>query len=58
MNVKEEVIALVKTLPDDTTIEEIMYHLHVKQKVLKGLKDIEEGRAHTLEEVKQMAKKW
>jgi len=57
-SVKEEVISLVKKMPDDITLDEIMYHLYVKQKILKGLKDIEEGKTYTLEEVKEMSKKW
>lgn len=57
-SVKEEVISLVKELPDDITLDEIMYHLYVKQKIIRGLKDIEDGKTYTLEEVKEMAKKW
>ena len=57
-SIKEEVISLVKQLPDDITLDEIMYHLYVKQKILRGLKDIEDGKTFTLEEVKEMAKKW
>ena len=58
MTVKKEVISLVKQLPDDITLDEIMYRLYVKQKTIRGLKDIEEGKTYTIEEVKEMAKKW
>jgi predicted transcriptional regulator len=57
-SVKEEVISLLHELPDDITLDEIMYHLYVKQKIIKGLKDIEDGNTYTHEEVKEMAKKW
>ncbi|MHA1105704.1 MAG: hypothetical protein ACTSPN_08285 [Promethearchaeota archaeon] len=57
-SVKEEVISLLHELPDDITLDEIMYHLYVKQKIIKGLKDIENGNTYTHEEVKEMAKKW
>ena len=57
-SVKEEVISLLRELPDDITLDEIMYHLYVKQKIIKGLKDIEDGNTYTHEEVKEMAKKW
>ena len=57
-SVKEEVISLLHKLPDDITLDEIMYHLYVKQKIIKGLKDIEDGNTYTHEEVKEMAKKW
>jgi predicted Zn-ribbon and HTH transcriptional regulator len=57
-SVKEEVISLLHELPDDITLDEIMHHLYVKQKIIKGLKDIEDGNTYTHEEVKEMAKKW
>lgn len=57
-SVKEEIISLLHELPDDITLDEIMYHLYVKQKIIKGLKDIEDGNTYTHEEVKEMAKKW
>ena len=41
---KEEVIQLIRQLPDDTTLEEIQYHLYVQQKVRRGMRDVEEGR--------------
>ncbi len=57
-SVKEEVISLLHELPDDITLDEIMHHLYVKQKIIKGLKDIVDGNTYTHEEVKEMAKKW
>ena len=30
---KEEVISLIKELPDDITLDDIIYHLYVKQKI-------------------------
>lgn len=57
-SVKEEIISLIKTLPDDITLNEIMYHIYVKQKIQKALKDIEDGKTYSHEEVKEMAKKW
>lgn len=42
--IKETVIDLIKSLPDDCTCEDIQYHLYVREKVEKGLKEVEEGR--------------
>jgi len=56
-HLKEEVIALIKKLPDDTTIDDIMYHLYVKKKLLAGLKSLEEEKAIPHEEVMETAKK-
>ncbi len=57
-SVKEEVIQLLKELPDDSTFEEIQYHLYVRQKIQYGIKDIEEGRTYTQEEMEKRMDKW
>jgi len=55
---KEEVIALIKELPEDITLDDIIYHLYVKQKLLKAKEDIAQGRTYSHEQVKDMAEKW
>jgi len=56
--VKQEVIELLKRLPEDCTLEDVQYHLYVLQKIERGLKDIEEGRVYTQEEVEKKMSKW
>jgi predicted transcriptional regulator len=56
--VKEEVIELIEKMPDDCTVEDILYELYLKQKVDKGLQDIQEGRVVEHEEVKQRMSRW
>jgi hypothetical protein len=56
-NIKEEVIKLIKDLPEDITLEDIQYHLFVKQKLLKAEKQISEGKAIPNEQVIDKAKK-
>ena len=51
--VKEEVVRLIASLPDDCTIEEIQYHLYVRQKVERGLAAIDEGRTVSQEEAER-----
>jgi len=55
---KKEVQELLNRLPDDCTLEEVQYHLYVVQKIEQGLKDIEEGRVYTQEEVEKKMSKW
>jgi hypothetical protein len=43
---KENIMQLIKELPDDVTLDDIMYHLYVKQKILRGLEDIKQGKLH------------
>lgn len=56
-SVKDEIISFLKTLPDDITLEKIIYHLFVKQKILNALDDVEQGRTYSHEEVKALIKK-
>lgn len=55
---KQEVKELLNRLPEDCTLEDVQYHLYVLQKVERGLKDAEEGRVYTQEEVEKMMAKW
>jgi predicted transcriptional regulator len=55
---KQEVMELLDDLPDDSTLEEIQYSLYVRQKIQRGLRDVEEGKTHTQEEVEKRMEKW
>ena len=56
-NLKEEIIDFIRKLPEDATIDDIMYHLYVKKKILAGIKDIEQGNVVPHEQVMENAKK-
>ncbi len=57
--VKEEIIKLIQELPDDATLEDIQYHLFVKQKLLRAEEQIKEGKTIPHEQVMEKArKKW
>jgi len=55
---KQEVSNLLNRLPDDCTLEDVQYHLYVLQKIERVLKDVEEGRVYTQEEVEKKMSKW
>jgi predicted transcriptional regulator len=57
LTAKQEVMELLKDLPDTSTLEEIQYHLYVRQKVQRGIQDVEEGRIYTQEEVEKRMEK-
>jgi len=57
-SIKDEVMSLIKKLPEDITLEEIMYHLYVKQQIIEGLQDIEQGKVYSLKEIKEISKQW
>ena len=55
---KEKVKKILDTLPDDSSFEDIQYHIYVRSKIEQGLKDIEEGSMLSLEQVeRKMTKK-
>jgi len=55
---KEKVNKILDTLPDDSSFEDIQYHICVRSKIEQDLKDIEEGSMLSLEEVeRKMTKK-
>ncbi len=56
--VKEQAIELIKSLPDDSTLEDIQYHLYVCQKIEHGLKAVDEGRVVSQEEAERRAAEW
>ncbi len=57
-NIKEIVISLINELPEDSSLEDIMEHLYVKQKILKGQRQLEAGQFYTHEEAKEIMTEW
>ena len=55
---KEEVRKLLDQLPDDSSLEDIQYHIYVREKIERGLTDVSEGRVLSQSEVERRASKW
>ena len=56
---KDKVRNLLDQLPDDCSLEDVLYHLYVQQKVAAGLADVEQGRTIPHEQVaEEMRRKW
>ena len=55
---KEEIRKLLDRLPDDASFEDIQYHIYVREKIQKGLTDVEAGRTLTQEEAERRMSKW
>jgi len=56
-NPKNEALKLIQSLPEDSTFEDIQYHIYVREKVEKGLADFEAGRTLSQTQVEEkMAK--
>lgn len=55
---KEEAIHIIEKLPADYSMDEIMAELYFKQQVEQGLRDTEEGRIYSHEQIKNMVYEW
>ena len=51
---KDEVVEMLRRLPDDVMIEEIEYHVSVMAGVERGLRAIEAGQTVTQAEVERL----
>jgi hypothetical protein len=57
-NAKREALDLIQQLPDDSSLEDIQYHLYVREKVQRGLRDLKSKRTLSQKEVERRMKKW
>jgi len=55
---KQEVEQLLHRLPDDSTLEDIQYHLYVLEKIKRGRADIAAGRTFSQDEARQRLSRW
>ncbi len=55
---KDEIREMLESLPDDASLEDIQYHIYVRQKVQRGLEAAREGRTLTHEEVVRRMSRW
>jgi predicted transcriptional regulator len=52
-SVKEEALRLIEDLPDNSTWEDVMYRIYVRQMIELGLADSEAGRVVSVEDVRK-----
>lgn len=58
MTVKEVAIELIRQLPDDTTLDDIMEELFIRRSIEERLRELDEEGGLSHEEVKQRLAKW
>jgi len=56
--VKQDVELLLQRLPDNSSVEDIQYHLYVLDKVRRGLEDARVNGTLSQEEVEARFSKW
>ncbi len=55
---KDQVHKLLEILPDDSSLEDIQYHIYVRQKIEQGLADVDAGRVLPQADVERHLAKW
>ncbi len=58
MLTKEKVKKTIDRLPDSFTVDQVVEVLVVLDKIEKGLKEVEEGKVYSTQQVKDQLKKW
>ncbi len=55
---KQEVLELIKELPDEVDVDEVIYRLYLRQKLESAEKDVREDRLVSHDEVVKETSKW
>ena len=58
MSVKTEVLKLIEGLPDNVTIEDILYKLYVRARIEGGIKELDEGKGISHEQAMEKIAEW
>ena len=58
VRIKQEVLAMIERLPDETSLDEIMAELYFRMQVDAGLAELDAGQGIPHEEVERRVSKW
>lgn len=56
--VKDKVIQMIKSLPEDVSIDDIIAELYFKLQIDAGLKELDEGKGIPHEKIEKRMSKW
>ncbi len=56
--IKQQVIRIIQSLPEEVTVDGIMAELYFKLQVDAGLKELDEGKGIPHEEVEKRMSRW
>lgn len=56
--IKDDVIQIIQSLPEEVTVDDIMAELYFKLQVDAGLRELDDGKGIPHEEVEQRVSKW
>lgn len=55
---KEEAIRVIQSLPDDCTMEDIHYHLYVREKIRRGQAAADAVEVVSQADIERLVKEW
>lgn len=55
---KQDALEAIQQLPDTVDFEEIVYRLYVLSKIDQGMKDVDEGKGISQEELAREIEQW
>lgn len=58
MSVKDEVIKLIQELPENVTVEDILYKLYARAKIEEGINELDAGKGLSHSEAMEQLKTW
>ncbi len=58
MTLKQKAIESISKLPDDASLEDMMYRLYVIDKVEKGMEELRDGSIVTSEDLQKEIDSW
>ena len=58
MSAKQDIIKFVQGLPEDATMEDILYKLYVRARIEEGIKELDEGKGIRHEDAMERISEW
>jgi hypothetical protein len=58
MTTKEAILEMIRKLPDNVTVADIMAELYFRQKVDQGLRELDEGKGVPNDQARARLQKW
>ncbi|MDN5344961.1 MAG: hypothetical protein PWQ18_1074 [Clostridia bacterium] len=55
---REEIIHMIREMPEDASVEDIMAELYFRKKVDRGLQQLKAGQVLTHDQARERLKKW
>ena len=58
MTTKEAILEMIRKLPDNVTVADVMAELYFRQKVDQGLRELDEGKGIPHDQTRARLQKW